>query len=92
MAAWRGHSSFTSTNLSGIHPLDTYLLTAVSGAEVDLLLLLLHALDVGLEACLVGGVVRGLEAEQLGQTGAVAVVLDHSELDAARGKARKQTI
>lgn len=58
-----------------------YLLPAGSSHEVDLVLLLLHSLHILLQAGQHGLAVGGLEAEQLGQTGSVGVVLDYSQLD-----------
>lgn len=60
---------------------DSNLLPAGAGHEVDLVLLLLHALHVLLQAGLDGVAVRGLETKQLGQAGSVGVVLDDAQLD-----------
>lgn len=60
---------------------DSDLLPAGAGHEVDLVLLLLHALHILLQAGLDGVAVGGLEAQQLGQTGSVGVILDDAQLD-----------
>ena len=61
---------------------EIYLLSAVSGDEVDMFLLLLHPLHVVGEAGHLAVRVGGEEAEQLGQAGTVRVVLHNSKLDA----------
>lgn len=58
-----------------------YLLPVGAGHKVDLVLLLLHALDVLLQAGQRRVAVGRLEAQQLGQAGAVGVVLDDAQLD-----------
>lgn len=58
-----------------------HLLPAGTSHEVDLVLLLLHALDILLQAGNICFAVGGLEAEQLGQTGPVGVVLNDTKLD-----------
>lgn len=60
---------------------NTDLLPAGASHEVDLVLLLLHALHVLLQTGQHGAAVGGLEAQQLGQTGPVGVVLDDAQLD-----------
>lgn len=59
----------------------TDLLPAGAGHEVDLVLLLLHALHILLQTGQHGVAVGGVEAQQLGQTGPVGVILDDAQLD-----------
>lgn len=59
----------------------TDLLPAGAGHEVDLVLLLLHALHIFLQAGQAGLALGGLEAQQLGQTGPVGVILNDTQLD-----------
>ena len=59
-----------------------HLLAVGSGHEVDVLLPVLHALDVVGQRGLLLLVIRGVEAQQLGQPAAVGSVLEHSQLDA----------
>lgn len=59
----------------------THLLSAGTSHEVDLVLLLLHALHILLQAGHSCFTVGGLEAQQLGQTGPVGVILNDTQLD-----------
>ena len=61
--------------------MSTHLLPAGTGHEVDLVLLLLHALHVLLQTGQFGVAVGGLEAQQFGQTGPVGVILNDAQLD-----------
>lgn len=77
LAGTKDNRQYSLSDPSGL----PYLLPAGSGHEVDLVLLLLHPLHVLLQAGHVLLTVGGLEAQELGQTCAVGVVLDHAQLD-----------
>ena len=54
----------------------------VAGAEEDLLLTVLHTLEVVLKGSWVFFVVGGDKSQEFGQTGSVSVIFDNTELDA----------